>query len=337
MAFSRTHLLQQLTRLRAGPTSPGAASRQQQRRWAQVHDVRFLATTQAPRAVLEKYRAKLDEKARVEGHGDIDALKKAYASRIDELKRDAAVKVPTPEAAAQLAGQDILAEVEGANTDSAETRRPAPSAGVAAAAAAAGLGGQKQTVQPLSTFLKVDAVRTLGFDELGAVWRLRHANDPKSLCAVIPAASYAAMEEAARKHPQFVLPVPHPEQGAEMHFLQWTWDAATKTSTVLFTQLAEYKARGEWSCAHTSLTHYTDLMEDKGAVLMRGSVVDGRGVGVDSARWLVMCLQRFYGGWDGLKEGEERAAERRKLLEWFSKGDGQFSVEKLMEETERIG
>jgi len=42
----------------------GAANlRTSQRRWAQVHDVRFLATQQSDR-VLEKYKEKLDKKAR---------------------------------------------------------------------------------------------------------------------------------------------------------------------------------------------------------------------------------------------------------------------------------
>jgi ATP synthase F1 complex assembly factor 1 len=147
------------------------------------------------------------------------------------------------------------------------------------------------------------------------------------------------MDALARQNPQFVLPVPHPAQGAEMHFCQWTWDAATRSSTVLFTQLAEYKARGEYAAPHTTVTHYLDLAEGSGAVLMQGVVVEDRGVKVDDARWLVMCLQRFYGGWDGVggEMGKERAEERRRLLEWFGKGDQRFSVERLLEEAERRG
>ena len=38
--------------------------RTQQRRWAQVHDVRFLASHHDPKYVLDKYRAKLDQKAK---------------------------------------------------------------------------------------------------------------------------------------------------------------------------------------------------------------------------------------------------------------------------------
>lgn len=45
----------------------GAGSQCQQsvqRRWAQVHDVRFLATHRQPDRVIEKYKEKLDRKAK---------------------------------------------------------------------------------------------------------------------------------------------------------------------------------------------------------------------------------------------------------------------------------
>lgn len=38
--------------------------RPQQRRWAQVHDVRFLATHGDPQKILERYKHKLDQKAK---------------------------------------------------------------------------------------------------------------------------------------------------------------------------------------------------------------------------------------------------------------------------------
>ena len=98
----------------------------------------------------------------------------------------------------------------------------------------------------------------------------------------------------------------------------------------MFTHLAEYKLRGEFSQPHTTITMHLELMEEKGVVLMQGQVVDGRGVNVDEARWLVLCLQKFYGG----EEGE--GGERRRLLERFSKGDETFRVEELVDEAEKI-
>ena len=98
---------------------------------------------------------------------------------------------------------------------------------------------------------------------------------------------------------------------------------------MLFTHLAEFKLRGEFSQPHTTVTHHLDLAEPKGLVLLQGTVVDGRGMTVDEGKWLLMCLQKFYGG------GEEKT-ERKKLLEQFSQGDGDFKVEELLEEAEKI-
>lgn len=309
-----------------------------QRRWAQVHDVRFLATTQASRNVLEKYREKLDAKAREEGHADIQDLKKAYADKIHDIrKKDATIPGIPP-----LEQPPAPADAASADT----TSPPPPPRGQLTPEAAAAHQTAKPSSYPtnsgvktLDQILDLPKARTLPVPELTAIWRLRHASSPQALCAVVPQHTYEAMEAEARAHPQFVLPLPHPEQGAEMHFLQWTFDPATHTSTVLFTQLAEYKARGEFAVPHTTVTHHLDLVADKRVVLMQGTVVSDRGVKPDDARWLVMCLQRFYGGWDGEKNdalGRERAEERKKLLEWFGKGDSRFSVEKLLEEAERL-
>lgn len=99
--------------------------------------------------------------------------------------------------------------------------------------------------------------------------------------------------------------------------------------TVLFTHLAEYKLRGEFSQPHTTITHHLELAEEKGLVLLQGQVIEGRGVSVDEAKWLVMCLQKFYGF------GSEKS-ERRRLLELFGRGDEAFNIEELVEEAEKI-
>ncbi|KAI0600227.1 ATP11 protein-domain-containing protein [Biscogniauxia sp. FL1348] len=331
-----------------------------QRRWAQVHDVRFLATTQASRSVIEKYREKLDRKAREEGHGDIDGLKAAYADRIQEVKRNDSVSVPGLDA--------LLADAEPAPQQLPHTAAPSPD-GLSqkppppppSPTTQGSPGASKPAVKPLSAILDLPKARALPVKELSAVWRLRHAADANSLCAVIPASgTYAALEATARRHPTFVLPVPRgADVGAEIHFLQWVFDPETDTATVLFTQLAEYKARGEWALPHTSVTHYWDRwrgqqpqqqggggeqgqvrrdgiseLENQDVVLMAGSVVEGRGASVQDARWLVMLMQRFYGV-EGRK-GADGGSGKRALLEQFSRGDSSFSVEKLLEESERL-
>ncbi len=99
---------------------------------------------------------------------------------------------------------------------------------------------------------------------------------------------------------------------------------------MLFTHLAEYKLRAEYASPHTTLTHHLELADSKGLVLLQGGVVEGGGVSVEEAKWLVMCLQRFYGvGAEGTK--------RRRLLEEFSRGDQGFRLDVLLDEAERVG
>ncbi|TLD20270.1 hypothetical protein PspLS_08536 [Pyricularia sp. CBS 133598] len=313
----------------------------QQRRWAEVHDIRFLTTTRPRQNIAEKYREKLDRKAKSEGLTGIDQLKEAYADKIKEQRKAAAAVAPP--------GLDKILADEPAARATQPTESDATTAGIPTeqsdnssptSETKTANDGSGSQVKPLSAIVDLPKVRQLPVPELTEIWRLLHTTDPKSLCAVVPASTYQAMEALARRRPQFVLPVPHPEQGAEMHFLQWTFDAATGTSTVLFTQLAEYKNRGEFAQPHTTVTHHPDLADDKGVVLMQGSMIDNRGVRIADAQWLVMCLQRFYGGWEAAVSAggsEERAKARRELVEWFGTGNENFSIEKLLAEAETLG
>lgn len=337
-----------------------------QRRWAQVIDVRLLVT-QPPQAIVEKYRARLQNKAKSEGLNSIDELKALYADKIYKVQREGAIEFPTiPQAPDTPVTQPNKNQSPGVENDAGENREQetepnipqagntpvkqpnkdgppsTPGAQASEAARRVASGDEKQAIKGLDDILDLSKARDLPEKELIAIWRLRHASSPNNICAVIPAAAYSAMQAAAHSAPQFVLPVPHESQGAEIHFLQWTFDAASKTSTVLFTQLAEFKVRGEFAQPHTTITHHLDLADERGLVMMQGQVVEGRGVTPEQVKWLVMCLQRFYGGWEadqGELTGERkvRAEERRNLLTWFATGDERFTVERLMEEAERMG
>lgn len=182
-------------------------------------------------------------------------------------------------------------------------------------------------IKLLSSYIDIPKTLELPEKEIEYIWRLRHASDPQSLCAVIPRSTYNHIETTARRHPQFILPIPREDKGAEIHFLQWTFPSPT-TSTVLFTHLAEFKLRGEYAQPHTTVTHHLDLVDTKGLVLLHGNVVDGRGITVDEGKWLLMCLQKFYGA--------EPQVGRKKLLEQFSQGDSHFKLEELLDEAEKI-
>lgn len=312
-----------------------------QRRHAQVHDVRFLVTHRQPDKIIEeKYKDKLHRKAKEyvcsrylhpgsasnkllrQGLKDVDELKAAYQDKIQSQRRQALAPnpfnastpsgFPAPPPPPQVPEQSTtISSSTTSSSQSPPSHKPSNPPGI----------------KLLSSYIDIPKTLELPQKEIEYIWRLRHATDPQSLCAVIPQSTYDRIEATARRHPQFILPIPREEKGAEIHFLQWTFPSPT-TTTVLFTHLAEFKLRGEYAQPHTTVTHHLDLADTKGLVLLHGNVVAGRGITVDEGKWLLMCLQKFYGA--------EQRVERKKLLEQFSQGDGGFKVEELLEEAEKI-
>ncbi|KAF7715059.1 Uncharacterized protein PECH_003529 [Penicillium ucsense] len=333
--------------------------RSQQRRWAQVHDVRFLATHHDPNHIMDKYRNKLDQKAKQEGLGSIEALKEAYSDKIQDLRRQAAtVATPEPEPDAPIPSAKSTFTL---NTPPA-SHPPSPSSSTGGASAtekaAREVSGSASPIKPLSTYIDVEKIRELPPKEIEALWRLRFANSSTTICAAIPLDTYLRIAEAARQNPQFILPLPRqaadqdmqtpdgtPAQtAAEIHFLQWAFHppaedfVTTKkdtinnhTSTVIFTNLGAFKMHGSFAQPHTTVTHHLDLADDKGLVLMHGQVMPDRGVSTTEATWLVSSVQRFY------DFGGQASGRKGELVRMFTRGDVEnFKVEELMEETERI-
>ncbi|KAJ5151347.1 uncharacterized protein N7482_010599 [Penicillium canariense] len=324
--------------------------RNQQRRWAQVHDVRFLASHHDPKHVLNKYKDKLVEKAKQEGHESIDCLKDAYSEKIQDLRRKAATPA-TPEPGASTPNSTVP------GTPPAFHHPPPPNQ-AATEKAAREVSGSGSPIKPLSSYVDVEKIRALPAKEIESLWRLRFANSSTSICAAIPLETYQRIAEAARHNPQFILPLPRqaaeenmqtvdgsPAQtAADIHFLQWAFHPPADdfvptssqpinnhTSTVIFTHLGAFKLHGSFAQPHTTVTHHLDLADDKNLVLMHGQVVPDRGVSTSEATWLVSSLQRFY------DFGGQASGRKGELVRMFTRGDVEnFKVEELMEETERV-
>lgn len=113
-------------------------------------------------------------------------------------------------------------------------------------------------------------------------------------------------------------------------------------SSVLFTPLAEYKARQNFSQPYLILTHYTDLALSHGTVLMRGELTDNVALDQLHAQVLAVRMQLFYNNsvvQDKLASGtvkEPTAMEkaRAELLKDFHERPEQFNVEQLIKSGE---
>ena len=323
-----------------------------QRRFARVQDVRFVATHGAPERIVDRYKDKLERKAKEEGLDSISQLKEVYKDKITEARKKAST---------------ILPKAQVSSPNSSLHHPPPPPPQPQAETSTKGSKAAVPGIKPLSSYLDLEKISALPAKEIEVIWRLRHARDPLSLCAVIPLETYNRIYNTAKAHPQFILPLPRPSAeddaavakqsdsgftggartAADIHFLQWAFfppagappapeirTAHNHTSTVLFTHLAHYKLHGAYAPPHTTITHHLDLADSHGLVLMNGGVMEGRGVSIEEARWLLMCLQKFY-DFEGHGGGVGRE-KRQALLQNFSKGDQGFDLSALVDEAERI-
>ena len=311
--------------VRRAAFSGSAPFRCYQRRFAAVHDIRFISQHRRSTQVQDKYKEKLDEKARKAGYNNVDELKEAFQDKIQRLRKEAIV----PGANAPLSAQQPP-QPDKVNSSIPFQPPPPPEPQKSPKSQA-----EKDGIKTLSAFIDVEKTAELPKKEIESIWRLRHVQDPNSLCAVMETSTFNRIAGTAREHPQFILPIPREGQGAEIHFLQWTFPSPT-TVTVLFTHLAEFKLRGEFAQPHTTVTHHLDLAERSGLVLMEGRVTEGRGISAEEGKWLLMCLQKFYGFEAHSDVARENKNRRKKLMEQFKSGDETFKVEELLEEAEKV-
>lgn len=312
-----------------------------QRRWAQVQDVRLLATHGAQERVMAKYKEKLERVAKEKGLRDVSELKEQYKDKIEQLRKQAIVPGATGPLTPPPSPQAIPSQPSStsASPKSPWPSPPPPPTPRDSAASPAPPPG----VKILNSFLDLDKVCDLPVKEVQALWRLRHASNPQSIHFAVPANVFRSLLQTAKQHPSFVLPVPREvpiegaepaavapktQQAAELHYLQFT-HPHVDTTTLLFTSLAEFKLRGEFASPHTTVTFHQELADSHDVVLGQGMVVENKGVSVADAQWLVMCMQKFY-------VQSEEGKERGELLHMFTKGDSGFQVERLIDEAEKI-
>ncbi|BGP25354.1 ATP synthase mitochondrial F1 complex assembly factor 1 [Rhodotorula toruloides] len=290
----------------------------------------------------EKYRAALEAKARAEGIS-VDELKERF--------RISNVTAARPETT-RSAGQESLGPVEAGSMDprkseeelkQPEVVKPLPSAEQGGAKAEQPAKSGDSPVKPLNDIMDLSKASDLTTPALSQLWTAYHQSKG-FLSAAVPMETYLRMINSARKYPLFVLPLarvaelPEGQEAAsatEMHLLEWSLlpqpagvnEPVPPPSTVLFTPLAEYKARQEFAQPYLILTHYTDLASSHNVVLMRGEISPNVALNSTDAQVLAVRMQLFYN--DTGKGGDIEQA-RRELLRTFHEAPEEFNVEALV-------
>jgi ATP synthase F1 complex assembly factor 1 len=113
------------------------------------------------------------------------------------------------------------------------------------------------------------------------------------------------------------------DTGLEFFFLQF------QSHQCNFTSLLEYKTKGEKARPFLTITHYPELAEEKGIVLMKGDINDDpkKMLLGSNAQFLAFALQRFYSTDD---------PQKLKLVELFNTSPEEFDYQELIKEMESV-
>ena len=120
-------------------------------------------------------------------------------------------------------------------------------------------------------------------------------------------------EAVARENPMFVLPLPKGRDAFVTFLVQM------QLPHVLFTLLEEYQKMSDRASPHLVLTHYAELLDDKGIVLVRGDVTGHELADRRGALWLAQKVAHFFGGGGG----------DHGLVQDFNHNPGRFSFAAL--------
>ena len=277
----------------------------------------FVATRNNSSSPLERYKAKLEQKAKELGVLSVDQLQEKLKEEINEKKKEFNKMDPL----AELEEYERRQQEEVAREKSDPLKSKTPRSPIDKAT-------PQLPYKTLLSFLDTEKIKKLPSKDIEFLWKARFLNNERSLNASLSDVQFAGIYATAFKNPSFILPLPKEGQdGYEMHFIQWSF-VGPQTTHCMLTTVAEYKLHKEYAKPHTTLMFHQELAEDKKLVLMNGQVETDSNLTMDEAQMLVLNVQRFYGGVGAAENVKTRAS----LLKSFTDGQENFDVETLIKE-----
>ncbi|KAF9959043.1 hypothetical protein BGZ72_010384 [Mortierella alpina] len=248
----------------------------------------------------QKYADKLKRKAQEEGVGTIEELK----AKVLPITQTAFKPVRPLDSSSTATGK-VSAEGQTQGQASRDTSKVPESSNPS-----------------LDKIMKIDLVKDLNAEEISKIWIQKHLDMEDTVSAVIPAETYRKMLARSREYPMFILPLSHGD-AVEFYFLQFAFHQ------IVFTSLLEFQTHGSNARPFLTLTHYPELVDSKGIVLMHGAITtDPRMLTIEQAQILTFGLQQYY-----VSDHKEKV----QLLQDFHKRPEKFSHEQLMKLTEISG
>ncbi|KAL0269476.1 UNVERIFIED_CONTAM: hypothetical protein PYX00_007190 [Menopon gallinae] len=170
----------------------------------------------------------------------------------------------------------------------------------------------------LDDVMKTELLRDKSADEIKDIW-LDYHKTKDGIAGVVPKEVYKIMEERGREFSTFLLPVPR-SQGYEFIMCQFLGNE------VHFTPLIAYQTHKENAPECLTMTFYTDLIEEKSIVLMKGEY-DSNILNCQEAQCLANELQLYY---------SQNSERRINLLKKFTYSPNEFNHMDLIAELETL-
>ncbi|KAI9305065.1 ATP11 protein-domain-containing protein [Cunninghamella echinulata] len=172
----------------------------------------------------------------------------------------------------------------------------------------------------LDKIVKLELFEKEDRDTIEKIWTQYHA-DKDCITAIIPSDIYDILYKRSQKYPMFIVPMPR-EAGIEFFVLQFNFHQCH------FTSLLEYKTKGTEARPYFTITHFPELSDSKGIVLMKGEITDDpRMIDTQNAQFLAFTLQQFYAS------GNQ---DKFKMVENFHQSPQSFDYEALIKEVEKV-
>ncbi|XP_005098395.2 ATP synthase mitochondrial F1 complex assembly factor 1 [Aplysia californica] len=187
------------------------------------------------------------------------------------------------ELAERLAPKPVEPQVS-ENTTKGKSEAEAPKVVPPSEAARAGVGMTRS--KGLDSVMKLETIQDKSADEITQIWNQYHSTKD-CVFAVLKADEFENLIEKSKECPVFVFPIPR-DDGFEFILCQFD------RHDVYFTPLAMFQMVRENAPPCLTLSHYPELMESKGIVLMEGHF-DDKVLKQELALSLVQQMSIFYG------------------------------------------
>jgi len=171
----------------------------------------------------------------------------------------------------------------------------------------------------LGSILNLEMVKDKSGEEIGKLW-MQYYSTKDTISAVIPGSTFELIFSRAKSCPSFLYALPQ-QEGYEFFLGQWAGHE------LHFTSLINVQTAGENAPSQLIIYHYTDLLKDKGVVLMTAEM-DTKFIGIHQAQCLANQIQVFYAS---------QRQETFRLVETFNHKPADFRHMFVIAELEQSG